>query len=66
MVKIIKNPDEKFFAEISKAVADNDGYCPCAVLKNQSTKCMCEEFRNSVKEQKLGECHCGRYIAVYE
>ena len=51
MVKIIKNPDEKFFSEISKAVADNDGYCPCAVLKNQSTKCMCEEFRNSVKEQ---------------
>ena len=65
-MNIKPNPDKEFFAEISKAVDDNDGYCPCALLKNPSTKCMCEEFRNAIKEQKLGECHCGRYIVINE
>ena len=45
------NPD---FAELVEA---NDGYCPCAIEKNEDTFYMCKEFR----EQDVGECHCGRY-----
>jgi hypothetical protein len=45
------NPD---FGEL---VAANDGYCPCAIEKNEDTRCMCKEFR----EMDEGECHCGRY-----
>ena len=39
------------------ALSNNDGYCPCKTVKNESTKCMCEEFRNQVS----GECSCGLY-----
>ena len=53
MSKIIEvNPTIKYL------VADNNGYCPCTVVKNDDTKCMCKEF----KEQKSGLCHCGRFL----
>lgn len=41
MVKIEKigGPD------IEAAVKANDGYCPCACVKDQDTKCMCKDFR---------------------
>lgn len=50
--------------EIDKSIADlvkqNDGYCPCAIVKNEDTKCMCKEFR----KQEAGDCHCGRFRKV--
>ena len=42
-------------SEITMALIKNDGYCPCKAIKDASTKCMCEEFRN----QMSGECSCG-------
>ena len=48
------NPD------FGEAVAANDGYCPCAIEKNEDTRCICKEFR----EMDEGECHCGRYKKV--
>ena len=45
---------------IKIAVADNNGYCPCRVVKNADTKCMCKEFR----EQASGVCHCGLYKKI--
>ena len=44
--------------EIQDAIKDNDGYCICAVSKNEDTKCMCKEFR---EQQTSGTCHCGLY-----
>lgn len=57
-MKIVEiNPRVKMLVDL------NDGYCPCAILKNEDTKCMCKEF----KEQKEpGECHCGRFIKIEE
>lgn len=47
--------------EIRKAVKENQGYCPCAILKTDDTECMCKEFR----EQTMpGPCHCGLYAKV--
>lgn len=44
---------------IKALVQANDGYCPCAVVKEPDTKCICKDFR----EQKTpGLCHCGRYM----
>lgn len=43
---------------LRKQIKENGGYCPCAVLHNEDTKCMCKAFR----EQDEGECHCGLYI----
>lgn len=50
-------------ASVGDLVNANDGYCPCAVLKTEDTKCMCKEFR---EQTKPGLCHCGRYEKVYE
>ena len=57
-MKIVKNdrPD------VEEAVRANDGYCPCAIIKDDDTKCMCKDFRESDKE----ECTCGLYSRVEE
>ena len=60
-MQIKVNPDTQKAEEIAQKVRDNDGYCPCALFKNEDTKCPCKEFLES---QELGECHCGRYIKV--
>lgn len=44
--------------EIRLQLKANDGYCPCSVLKNKDTKCLCKEFR----EMEEGTCHCGLYV----
>ena len=44
-------------------VADNGGYCPCMIYKNEDTLCPCKEFREM---NEPGECHCGRYEKVEE
>lgn len=56
---IIKiNPDKNLVAEIRQALKDNDGYCPCRIIKDKDTLCMCKEFRDGPP----GLCHCGLYI----
>lgn len=47
---------------IRKQLKENGGYCPCSLLQNEDTKCMCREFR----EQIEGECHCGLYVKIKE
>lgn len=57
----IKVSDNKDHVEmIRKQLRENDGYCPCRLVRSQDTKCMCKEFL----EQEEGECHCGLYIKV--
>ena len=61
--KIRKDKDMKIKEvdkSIKKLVDDNNGYCPCTVVKNEDTKCMCKDFR----EQTVGKCHCGRFEKV--
>ena len=62
MIKIILNPDLERVKEIKNKIKEKGGYCPCKLLKNDDTKCMCKEFR----EQKEGECHYGLYIKISE
>ena len=57
----IKVTDDKEHAEkIRKLIRDNNGYCPCRLVRNDDTKCICKEFL----EQEEGECHCGLYIKL--
>lgn len=56
MIKV--NPDQELVEEIRSQLKANDGYCPCVIVKNDDTKCMCKEFR----EMEEGMCHCGLYI----
>lgn len=61
-MKIRQNPDKEYAADVKKRLKANGGYCPCRLIKNADTKCMCKEFR----EQESGMCHCGLYIKVDE
>jgi Ferredoxin-thioredoxin reductase, catalytic subunit len=63
-MKIIENPDKEYAKEVRDKLKKNNGYCPCRIVKDENTKCMCKEFRESVKSGKAGTCHCGLYIAV--
>lgn len=63
MLKIIKNPDKEIYESVTQAVKDNQGYCPCELMQNENTKCICLAFREQTTE---GECRCGRYIKVNE
>ena len=53
--------DKELAKEIREKLKANGGYCPCKLIKNEDTKCMCKEF---LDQQELGECHCGLYIKV--
>ena len=58
---IKQNPHEDTLKEIVEAVDANDGYCPCALEKNDDTKCMCKQFRDS---EDVDFCHCGRFYKI--
>lgn len=60
--KISLNPDKEYVKEIKDQLKANSGYCPCSLVKNADTKCMCKEFR----EMDEGMCHCGLYIKSRE
>lgn len=57
-MRITATPDKEYATEIKRKLKDNGGYCPCSLVKNEDTKCMCKEFR----EMDEGVCHCGLYI----
>lgn len=59
--EIIPNPDFIHRKKVEEAIKANDGYCCCALEKNDDTKCMCKEFKES---KTYGYCHCGRYLKV--
>lgn len=60
MVKL--NTDKQWVDKVRLALKDNEGYCPCKVIRSIDTKCMCKEFR----EQEEGYCHCGLYYKTKE
>lgn len=56
-MRIKVTSDKELEKEIRQRIKDNNGYCPCKILKNDDTKCICKEFL----EQESGKCHCGLY-----
>lgn len=48
---------------VSKKILDKlqeDNHCPCKIIKNRDTICMCREFR----EQENGWCHCHLFYKI--
>ena len=62
-MKIVINSDKDLVDEIKSQLKNNGGYCPCSLIQNNDTKCMCKEFRERATS---GECHCGLYIKLME
>lgn len=59
MISVRLNPDKETVIDIRKRLKDNNGYCPCSLVKTPDTKCMCKDFR---EQETSGMCHCGLYI----
>lgn len=57
-IKVVDN--KELVGDIRARLKANDGYCPCAIVKNEDTKCICKAFM----EQEEGECHCGLYVKI--
>lgn len=54
-MKIKINPNTDLVAGIKEKLKENGGYCPCAILKNEETKCMCKAF---LEQTEPGYCTC--------
>lgn len=61
-MKIKTNPNIEIVNKIRKGLKENDGYCPCRIGKTADNKCMCKEFKDMIKKNIKGECHCGLYV----
>lgn len=59
MSRITTNPDTEYVQEIKHKLKENGGYCPCQLVKNKDTKCMCKDFREKIARNEPGYCHCG-------
>lgn len=61
---IRKNQDTEQVKRIQEALRNNDGYCPCSIIKSKDTKCMCKDFRDKITNGYIGLCHCGLFESV--
>ncbi len=61
-MKILLNPDKEIVESLKNKIKENGGYCPCRLVHNEDTKCMCKEFRDQIKDDSfVGYCHCMLY-----
>ena len=57
---IVLNDKNPKLNEILNKIKENNGYCPCAPIKDSDTKCPCKQFRDI----KQGICQCGAFIKI--
>jgi hypothetical protein len=63
-MKVILNENKELVESIKAKIKDNNGHCPCAIVKNADTKCICKDFRDKCANGYLGECNCGLYKSI--
>jgi ferredoxin-thioredoxin reductase catalytic subunit len=61
-VKIRLNEDEEIVKTIKEGLKKKNGYCPCRLEIKEENKCMCQEFKDQIKDPDFeGYCHCRLY-----
>lgn len=61
-MKITENTDKEVVKLIREGLARTGGYCPCRLERIEENKCMCQEFRDQIKDPDYeGFCHCMLY-----
>ena len=61
-MKVIYNPDTEMVKTVKEGLERTGGYCPCRIKRTEEYKCMCEEFKNQIKDPDFeGYCHCRLY-----
>lgn len=63
-IKIIENEDKELVKAIKAKIKENGGHCCCAIQFNDDNICICKEFKNKIKAESLGTCHCGLYEII--
>ena len=59
---ITENPDKEIVNNIREGLKRTGGYCPCRLKKLPEYKCVCQEFRDQIKDPDFeGFCHCLLY-----
>lgn len=61
-MKIRLNEDEEIVKTIKEGLKKKNGYCPCRLEIKEENKCMCQEFKDQIKDPDFeGYCHCRLY-----
>ena len=61
-MKITLNPNTEVVQTVRQGLERTDGYCPCRLERTEATRCMCQEFRDQIKDPEYeGFCHCLLY-----
>ena len=61
-MKIRLNDDAQVVAKVKAGLERPGGYCPCRLQRTEDNKCMCQEFRDQIKDPDFeGYCHCYLY-----
>jgi ferredoxin-thioredoxin reductase catalytic subunit len=62
-LRITLNSNKEHVKKIREALNRNNNHCPCSIIKNDDTKCMCKEFRHMIENKEYGSsCHCNLYV----
>ncbi|MGN0468019.1 MAG: ferredoxin-thioredoxin reductase catalytic domain-containing protein [Acutalibacteraceae bacterium] len=62
MSKVRYNEDNEVVEFLKESLKKKGGYCPCKIVKNEDTKCICKEFREQIADPDFeGYCHCKLY-----
>ena len=62
--KIVLGDDKSLIAEVNRQLQETRGYCPCALEWNDSTRCICSAFKESLHKEEECECNCGKYKII--
>ena len=61
-MKIKLNENKEVVETVKEGLKRTGGYCPCLLVKNEDTKCMCKDFREKIADPDYeGYCHCFLY-----
>lgn len=56
------NKDEEIVKMVKEGLKKTGGYCPCRTERTEENKCICQEFREQIKDPEFeGYCHCMLY-----
>ena len=61
-MKIRLNENTEIVEAIKEGLKRTGGYCPCRRERTEEFKCMCQEFKDQIKDPDFeGYCHCMLY-----
>lgn len=56
------NEDKSIVETVREGLKRTGGYCPCRLERTEENRCICEEFKNQMKDPEFeGYCHCMLY-----